>query len=63
MKVKSFCVGLANGIEWAIEALDKFVSNLGNVQIHQVTDTLYTDTNTDFTFSRTIVRVITYSLL
>lgn len=43
MKIKSFCIGLANGITSAYEKIDEqVVKEIGDkVVIHSVTDTVY----------------------
>jgi len=65
MKVKSFSVGLANGVCDSIKALDKYVLELGDVQIHQLTDTFYPSIAEMIgiggnPFSPHIVRVVLY---
>lgn len=65
MKVKTFCVGLANeGTDGAFEILDRMVSDLGEITIHSVTDTPYEDRllsrGKDFLDPR-IVRVVVYT--
>jgi hypothetical protein len=41
MKVKTFVVGLAGGVEVALKKLDEEVARLGDVEILDVQDTLY----------------------
>lgn len=41
MKVKSFSVGIGDGISMSIEKLDEFVKELGNIKIYSIVDTLY----------------------
>lgn len=43
MRVKSFVVGMAKGIDGAMEHLDKDVAELGDIHIHSVTDKYYSD--------------------
>ncbi|MDO8743341.1 MAG: hypothetical protein Q7J30_02195 [Candidatus Azambacteria bacterium] len=40
MKVKSFVVGIANGIDGSMMLLDESVAKLGKIKIHSVTDTV-----------------------
>ncbi len=41
MKVKSFVVGVVEGVDRSMKRLDEQVEQLGDVTIHSVTDTVY----------------------
>lgn len=41
MKVKSFSVGMVNGVDGCLETLDKMVAELGQIEIHSLVDTTY----------------------
>ena len=41
MKVKSFVVGVAEGVDPSMERLDMMVADLGDVVIHSLVDTVY----------------------
>jgi len=43
MKVKSFSIGLADGVDQGMETLDKLVAKLGDIDIRSVTDTVYSE--------------------
>ena len=43
MKVKSFEVGLVNGVGFSMKKLDQCVNELGDINIHSVTDTICPD--------------------
>jgi hypothetical protein len=67
MKVKSFSVGLANGMSEALNYLDKQVQELGKVNSISVTDTLYSGEIEKFFTGKNecpgphLVRVVVYS--
>lgn len=65
MKVESFIVGVANGIEPAFKFLDQCVADLGDVMIHSVTDTSYPKELNRFGCppDDCIVRVVVYTPL
>ena len=67
MKIKSFCIGLADGITSAYQKLDeRVVKEIGNeVVIHSVNDTIYyqneiTKHNSATPLLPTLVRVVVY---
>ena len=64
MKVRSFFAGLADGVEGAFAILDREVaSELGDVKIHQLTDTFYpkVDLGDRNKYDPRIVRVVIYN--
>ncbi len=63
MKVKSFVVGFAKGLEGAFQRLDESTVQLGNINIISCTDTLYHEdpTYNNLPAGPRVVRVIIYN--
>jgi len=62
MKAKSFTTGLSGGIEHSMGILDKFVADLGDIVINDITDTVYSAqlNHNGHPPKAVIVRVITF---
>ncbi len=64
MKIKSFAVGLAAGLMSSLRQLDELVAKLGEVDIHDWRDTIYTQevAHEGRAAGPFLVRVVKYSV-
>jgi hypothetical protein len=60
MKVKSIVSGVTNGINSAMEHLDAETAALGDITIHNLTDTLFDGRAIEGNGSSVIIRVVIY---
>lgn len=61
MKVKTFVAGVANGVRDAFSMLDQDIADLGDIVVHSVVDSIYSEQQLGPKMDTRIVRVVVYS--